>query len=110
MSSIGNRLKTCRLGRGLNQKGVADVAGVTNAAVSKWESNGGESMSALVAMQLADHLNVNPYWLILGQGKPTDEVKVPEISAEALDLARRIDRLPDDVLNAVRTLLSAVQR
>ena len=98
------------MGRGLNQKGVADVAGVTNAAVSKWESNGGESMSALVAMRLAEHLNVNPYWLILGQGKPTDEVKIPDISAEAQDLARHIDRLPGDVRNAVRSLLSAIHR
>ncbi len=110
MNSIGSRLKNSRLNYGLNQKGVADVAGVTNAAVSKWESNGGESMSALVAMRLAEHLNVNPYWLILGKGNPTDKVSVPDVSPEAQDLARHIDRLPGDIQHAVRRLLSAIQR
>ena len=108
MGSIGMRLKNSRQGRGLNQKGVAEVAGVTNAAVSKWETNGGESMSAVVAMRLAEHLNVNPYWLILGKGNPTDKVEVPDITAEAQDLARLIDRMPGDVRHAVRDLLSAI--
>ena len=108
MGSIGMRLKNSRQGRGLNQKGVAEVAGVTNAAVSKWETNGGESMSAVVAMRLADHLHVNPYWLILGKGNPTDKVEVPDITAEAQDLARLIDRLPGNVRQAVRNLLSVI--
>jgi len=108
MGSIGMRLKNSRQDRGLNQKGVAEVAGVTNAAVSKWETNGGESMSAVVAMRLAEHLNVNPYWLILGKGNPTDKVEVPDITTEAQDLARLIDRMPGDVRHALLKLLSAI--
>jgi len=109
MNSIGARLKTRRLEQGLSQKLVAGVAGVTNAAVSKWETNGGESMSAVVALKLARHLNVNPFWLILGQGRPTDEVRVPEIAAAAQELARRIDRLPDDLQSAFGKLLAAIR-
>lgn len=109
MNSIGARLKTRRLEKGLNQRGVADVAGVTNAAVSKWETNGGESMSAIVALRLAQHLHVNPYWLIFGEGLPTDEVHVPDISTEAQELARRIDRLPADIRAALRGLLTAIR-
>ena len=108
MSNIGYRLKTRRLAEGLNQKVVADVAGVTNAAVSKWETNGGESMSAVVALRLSKHLKVNPYWLICGQGEPTDEVHVPDISADAQDLARLIDRLPPHIQSAIRDLLRAL--
>ena len=108
MDNIGNRLKTRRLERGLNQKGVADVAGVTNAAVSKWETNGGKSMSAIVAMRLARHLRVNPYWLVLGEGAPTDEIHVPDISARSQDVARRIDRLPAAVGEAIHGLLKAL--
>ena len=53
MSSIGARLRDKRREQGLNQKEVARCADVTNAAVSKWEKTGGESMSAVVALRLA---------------------------------------------------------
>ena len=109
MENIGNRLKSTRVEQGLNQKVVADVAGVTNAAVSKWETNGGESMSAVVALKLARRLNVNPFWLVFGEGQPTDEVRTPNISAEAQDLARRIDRLPDDIRAAFGRLVAAIR-
>jgi transcriptional regulator with XRE-family HTH domain len=108
MNSIGTRLKNSRLGHGLNQKVVADVAGVTNAAVSKWETNGGEAMSAIVAMRLAEHLNVNPFWLVLGKGHPTDEVRTPDVSVEARRLAQRIDRLPDELRTGLTKLLDAI--
>lgn len=108
MDNIGTRLKCRRLARGLNQKVVASAAGVTNAAISKWETNGGASMSALVALKLSRHLNVNPFWLVLGEGEPTDELWMPEISAEAQELARRVDRLPPQIRSAVSDLLLAL--
>lgn len=110
MNNIGCRLKARRLEQGLNQKIVADVAGVTNAAVSKWETIGGESMSAVVALKLSRHLNVNPFWLIFGEGRPTDEVRVPEISVEAQKLARRIDRMPEDCRVALSNLLACIRK
>ena len=109
MSSIGERMKHKRVERGLGQKHIASVAGVTNAAVSKWEANGGESMSAVVALRIARHLKVNPVWLIHGEGKPTDIVHVPDISTEAQQLARKIDRLPAGVCDALQRLLTVIQ-
>ena len=108
MTTIGTRLKNRRIEHGLNQKMLADVAGVTNAAVSKWETNGGQSMSAVVAMRLAQHLNVNPFWLICGHGEPTDSVHVPDITEASQALARKIDRLPERVRHAVQNLLTAL--
>jgi transcriptional regulator with XRE-family HTH domain len=67
MNNAGYRLKHRRIELGLKQIMVADVAGVTNAAVSKWETNGGESMSAIVALRLMRFLNVNPFWQIFGE-------------------------------------------
>ena len=110
MSTIGKRLKAKRLEQGLNQKTVADVVGVTNAAVSKWEANGCESMSAIVALKLSQSINVNPFSMIFGWGQPTDEVHTPEISLEAQELARRIDQLPEQLRTAVRGLLTAIGR
>jgi transcriptional regulator with XRE-family HTH domain len=109
MSSIGERMKAKRVERGLSQKRIAAVAGVTNAAVSKWEANGGGSMSAVVALRIAQHLNVNPVWLIHGEGNPTDIVHVPDISDEAQQLARKIHSLPDGVCDALQRLLAVIQ-
>lgn len=109
MSTIGSRLRNKRRERGLNQKEIAEAAEVTNAAVSKWETNGGDSMSAVVALHLADKLNVNPYWLIQGKGEPNDRVHVPDISAEAREVASHVDRLPRDVRDAVQRLVTALR-
>ncbi len=109
MTTVGTRLKLRRTELGLNQKIVADVAGVTNAAVSKWETNGGESMSALVAMRLAQRLNVNPFWLVFGQGAPADKLQIPEFTNSTRELAQRIERLPPNLRSAIGELLTAIR-
>jgi transcriptional regulator with XRE-family HTH domain len=108
MNTVGARLRATRIARGISQKSVADSAGVTNAAVSKWESNGGEAISAVVALRIAIYLNVNPFWLIFGSGEPTDKISMPEISASAQEMARKIDHLPAPVGDAIQGLLSAI--
>lgn len=108
MDSIGDRLRSRRLELGLNQKTLADAAGVTNAAVSKWETNGGRSISANVALRLAGRLKVNPFWLVFGEGEPTDAVRVPDLGDEALAIARRAERLPRPVTRALGELLRAL--
>ena len=110
MATIGIRLKKIRIQQGLNQKAVANIAGVTNAAVSKWETNGGEPRSAVVAMRLAQRLQVNPIWFVCGSGDPNDVLHVPDLSDDAQNLARRIDRLPDSLRTAVASLLDAIRR
>jgi len=109
MTTVGTRLKLRRMELGLNQKIVADVAGVTNAAVSKWETNGGESMSAIVAMRLAQYLNVNPFWLIFGEGAPADKLHVPEFTESTRKLAGRIERLPPGLRELIDRLLAAMR-
>lgn len=110
MNNIGARLKSRRLERGLNQKVVASVAGVTNAAVSKWEKSGGESMSAIVALKLSQELGVNPFWLVLGEGRPTDAVTAPDVGDTAMELARGIDGLSPQVVGALRVLVAELRR
>jgi transcriptional regulator with XRE-family HTH domain len=110
MTNIGARLRRKRVELGLNQKTLADAAGVTNAAVSKWESNGGESISAIAALKIAQRLNINPVWLISGKGQPTDKIEVPDLSKQAEELARKIDRLPDQKRDAMCRLLIAMRQ
>jgi transcriptional regulator with XRE-family HTH domain len=108
MGNIGTRLRRQRIECGLNQKAVAQVAGVTNAAVSKWESNGGQAMSAIVALRLSEQLQINPFWLVFGKGQPTDKIKIPGISGASQELARKIDRLPQHIRVAIDRLLEAI--
>ncbi len=108
MGSFGARLRQKRLEKGLNQKALAETVGVTNAAVSKWESNGGTAISAVVALKLSQRLNVNPFWLVMGQGGPNDKVEVPELSKPAKDLARKIDLLPSPKRDAIQRLLNTM--
>lgn len=108
MSSFGARLRAKRLEQSLNQKTLAEAVGVTNAAVSKWESNGATAISAVVALKLSQRLNVNPFWLVFGHGGPTDKIEVPDLSKRAQELARKIDRLPDPKRDAVHRLLNTM--
>ncbi len=108
MASFGIRLRRKRLEKGLNQKALAEAVGVTNAAVSKWESNGATAISAVVALKLSQRLNVNPFWLVLGQGGANDKVEIPELSKPAEDLARKIDRLPSPKRDAIQRLLNTM--
>lgn len=110
MNSIGSRLRERRIERGLNQKAVAEAAGVTNAAVSKWESNGGQAMSAVVALRLAEQLNVNPFWLVFGKGRPNEKLEIHDISQSAQELARKLDRVPQAARDAINILLEALHR
>ena len=109
MTNVGYRLKSRRLELGLNQKTVAEIAGVPTAAVSKWETNGGESMSAVVAMRLAQNLNVNPFWLICGEGEPADKLQVPEFTDGTRKLAGRIQRLSPSLRELMDQLLAAIR-
>jgi transcriptional regulator with XRE-family HTH domain len=105
MSNFGTRLKAKRLAQSLTQKTLADALGVTGAAVCKWESNGGTAISAVAVLKLSQRLNVNPFWLMFGQGGPTDKIEVPEFSKLARKLMRKIDRLPKRERDAVDQLL-----
>jgi transcriptional regulator with XRE-family HTH domain len=110
MINLGQRLKRRRIELGLNQKNIADIVGVTNAAVSKWESNGGQSMSAIVAMRLARFMGVNPFWLVCGEGEPVDKLEVPEFSRQARVMAAHIERLPPRLNSLMQGLLIELRR
>ena len=108
MSSIGKRLKHKRLELGLIQTDVAEVAGVTAASISKWESNGGAAIAAICALKIAEYLNVNPFWLVMGQGTPSDKRMFPEISSETDNLIRQLNRLPKSKRDLIHQVVSAM--
>jgi len=108
MSSIGYRLKQKRLELGLTQYSIARVAGVTSASISKWESNGGVTMSAIAALKIAEFLNVNPFWLIMGQGEPSDKRIFPQFSANTEHLACKINRLSEPKRDVIQQVIDVM--
>lgn len=68
MSSIGQRIKDTRTDRGLSQKALGVLAGVSQTIISKLETGGNEKTKELV--HIAQALGVDPAWLETGKGDP----------------------------------------
>ena len=78
MSSIGQRIKELRNTRGLSQKSLGELAGVSQTIISKLETGGNEKSKELV--KIAQVLAVSPTWLETGTGSMED---VPASSYQA---------------------------
>ena len=108
MVTMGIRLRRCRQALGRTQRDVGAAVEVSSAAISKWESDGGSAISAIVALKIARYLNVNPYWLVFGQGQATDRLQCRNLSARAHDMAHRFDLLPEEAQAALAGLIFAL--
>lgn len=65
--SISLRIKELRNKKNLNQSDFANLLGVSQAAISHYEKNERIPNSDLLS-KMADKLNVNLHWLLLGEG------------------------------------------
>lgn len=68
---FGDRLKSSRKKKGLTQDVVADAAGVSRASVVQWEKGETKSAKSEYVLRAAQLLEVNPYWLVFGEGEMT---------------------------------------
>lgn len=66
---IGERIKTARKMRGLTQTMLSDLIGLSQSAVSEWES-GRTDPTTDSLLSLATSLNVSFEWLATGRGQP----------------------------------------
>ena len=107
MITMGVRLRQCRQALGRAQSDVAAAVEVSNAAISKWESNGSSAVSAIVALEIARYLNVNPYWLVFGEGQATDRLQCRDLSESAHEMAHRFDLLSKEAQAALTALMFA---
>lgn len=63
-TTLAERLKEARLSRGLTQKGLADLVGISQAAIQKIE--GGKAHQTTKILEIAKALGVSPEWLNSG--------------------------------------------
>jgi transcriptional regulator with XRE-family HTH domain len=67
---IGRRIRQARNAKGLTQKALGKLAGVSESAVSQWESGKIEKIQGPTLRKLARALGVSIDWILDGEGAP----------------------------------------
>lgn len=62
--TLGTRMQQRRLALGLTQQQVADAAGITKSAMSRYERDAFETPREVVVSAIAAALHVSPAWLL----------------------------------------------
>ena len=98
MSTLGDRLRTARQAKGLSQRSLANLAGITNSYLSKLEGDRtGYPPKKAVLAALAHHLDLDPGELLYLSGRIT------EADAGLLrDLARMYPKSFPTLIRALR--------
>jgi transcriptional regulator with XRE-family HTH domain len=106
--AMGERLRRLRLLRGLPQHKIGDALGVSFQAVQKWET-GENRLSAEHIASLAKFFGVSVGYFFFDDA-PADAAATTaaELSARALVLAGRIDRLAPHHKHAVGCVIDAL--
>ena len=101
-SNIGNRIKEFRSQAKMSQKTLAEMLGVTNRAVSNWES-GANGIDVDLIPAICEALNISPNDLL-------DTPSTDTISAEEMDLFKAIRALDAPGKAAVYAALEVQQQ
>jgi transcriptional regulator with XRE-family HTH domain len=80
MRTLAAKIKALRMERGLSQKELASLIGVTSAAVSNWEAGTRENIRGEALFALASALGVGPEDLLArpqgAESPPVDELQL----------------------------------
>lgn len=92
-TTLAERLKEARSTRGLTQKALGDLVGVSQAAIQKIETGKANQTTKLV--EIANALGVAPDWLSSGEGAMHNGAKYPvaALSAHSASDVFRVDVL-----------------
>ena len=98
---MNNRIKKTRSERGFSQKRLAEMIGISDAAVSKIESGTNNPADRTVKL-IADALNVSEHWLRTGEGSP--DVESASSAMDALVKERNLSELDRNMLESFLSL------
>lgn len=88
--TIGNRIRSIRVARGLSQTKLARTIGVTQGALSQIELGFVSTIKAETLVRLASALHTNPHWIQTGRGSPVLELVDDVDEAEAIAVYRAL--------------------
>jgi transcriptional regulator with XRE-family HTH domain len=78
--TVGKRILDCRTANDISQSKLAELTGVSTAAIWQWETRG-RIPRAGTLRKIADVLNVSPSYLLTGKARG-DEQSIREVSVE----------------------------
>lgn len=96
---LGNRIYELRKGKGLSQKELGEMVGVTNKSVSKWE-NGTAIPKTDTLVKLANVFEISPQELL--QGKTENKITLSQLSSQTNEmfLQEELDKRNKEELKA----------
>ena len=98
--AIDNRYSYAQVGR---------ACGVSRTSVSRWLSGKVSQIRSQYAFAVADLCNVDPQWLISGQGtKQPGTVKIQTMAPHQVSLFQHYESIPHDLRQAVRVIIEAL--
>lgn len=114
--TIGQRIKQARRASvpTISQQQLADACGVSQSAVSLWESGGVETLVGENLMRAAQALSVTPEWLLEGSGPGPGEAQRAalqqrqDLEKEIVEIALSIQALPKKRREAIKQIIKLV--
>ncbi|WP_251450696.1 helix-turn-helix domain-containing protein [Parasutterella muris] len=105
MNTVAERLAYALAIRGLSQSELARRAGITRGTISNVMKGVAKTFTAEVALKVARALDVDPYWLVLGEGRATNDTIQRGIPEEASEVIRKLsDDSQQIAINILRQL------
>jgi transcriptional regulator with XRE-family HTH domain len=93
MNTFGERLQFALDSRGMIQNDLAKKLGVTRSSISQICSGSTKRINAEHALEISKLLNVNPFWLVLGEGS-MELSQNSLMSPDAVAAASLVNTLP----------------
>ena len=100
MKSLAQRFKEALLAANVYKKELADAVGISPSAVTQIANGETKELKASVALKIARKLNVDPWWLVLGEG----DMQLPE-GTQLEEAQSLLKQMPASNLTAVTTIL-----
>ena len=105
MNTVAERLAYALAIRGMTQSELARRAGVTRGTISNVMKGVAKNFTAEVSLKVARALDVDPYWLVLGEGTATTDTIQGGIPEEASEVVRKLSEEGQQIsLNILRQL------
>lgn len=100
MKSLAQRFNEALAESKITKKELAEAVGVSPSAITQIANGETKELKASVALKIARNLNIDPWWLVMGEGIMNPSANPSLDEAHAL-----LKQMPESHLSAVTTIL-----